>query len=68
MRLVSDISFFVGFGALFVSIVFFDLGTRAIKRKQEQKKRFYDKKGKKFLLLSLIFFAVSITLALVGRG
>ena len=68
MRLVSDLFFFTGFGALFVSIVFFDLGTRAIKRKQSQRKKFYDKKGWQFLSVSLTSFAVSIILALVGRG
>ncbi|ACM22462.1 hypothetical protein [Thermotoga neapolitana] len=68
MRIISDLFFFTGFGTLFVSIVFFDLGTRAIKKKQPRKKKFYDKRGWQFLTASLASFAVSIILALFGRG
>jgi hypothetical protein len=68
LRFVSDFLFFAGFGLLFIAIVFFDLGTRAIKKKQNQKKKFYDKKGWQFLSVSLGAFAVSILLALIGRG
>lgn len=68
LRVVSDIFFFVGFSTLLVAIVLFDLGTRALKKKNEMKKRVYDRKGKYFLFGSIVSFGISFLFAFLSSG
>jgi len=68
LRAVSDVFFFLGFSTLIVSIVMFDLGTRALKNKNETKKKSYDRKGRYFLLGSIVSFGVSFLFAFLSSG
>ncbi len=58
--LVSNVFFWIGFVLLVVSIIFFEIGTRYMRKKLDEKRKKADRFGWKFLMWAGIFFGISL--------
>ncbi|OAA30892.1 hypothetical protein AT15_09420 [Kosmotoga arenicorallina S304] len=63
MKTLSSIFFSAAIVFFFVSLVFFEIGTRKLRKAGNPK--LYDKRGIRFLLLSIILAGVSLVLAFI---
>ncbi|HHF08832.1 MAG: hypothetical protein J7J09_01735 [Kosmotoga sp.] len=63
MKTLSSIFFSVAMIFFFVSLVFFEIGTRKLRKAGNPK--VYDKRGIRFLVLSIILAGVSLLFAFI---
>ncbi|HIP92044.1 MAG TPA: hypothetical protein EYH25_01110 [Thermotoga sp.] len=64
MRLLSDICFYIGSFMLLLSILSFDLGTKALKERKFKKKKEHDRRGRYFLLVCGMMYGLAFLIAL----
>ena len=62
---VSNIFFFAGLGTLVLAIVFFEIGLSYLRKNNKDKSIESNKKGRRILISSIVFFAASILVALL---
>ncbi|AKI97860.1 hypothetical protein [Kosmotoga pacifica] len=63
MKMLSSIFFSAAIVFFFVSLVFFEIGTRKVRKSDDPKT--YDKKGVLFLVISIILAGVSLIFAFI---
>ncbi|MCD6266992.1 MAG: hypothetical protein B5M49_00075 [Thermotoga sp. 4484_232] len=64
MRVISDVLFYIGSFMLLLSIISFDLGTRALREKKLKKRKEHDRRGRYFLLVCGIMYGLALLIAL----